>query len=125
MKYIGCQDDLMIYVANTKEELENLPHVELTEIKQVEFAELYNGVIYIDSAELQAAKEKVIRVIRDQYLVKYVDAVVSNPLRWVDMSLEEQTQITDYRIYLLDYTETENWWEHKPLDWSEYVQGGM
>ena len=125
MKYIGYQDNLITYIADTKEELESLPYVKLTEIKQVEFAELYNGVIYIDISKLQTAKETAVRTIRDRYLVKYVDTVVSNPLRWADMSLEEQTQITDYRIYLLDYTKTENWWEREPFDWSEYVQGGM
>jgi hypothetical protein len=121
MKYIGLQNDLIAYMANTKEELENLPHVELTEIKQVDFAELYNGVIYIDPAKLQAAKETHVRKVRNQYLSEYVDTVVSNPLRWADMSVEEQTQIIDYRRYLLDYTTTENWYEQNPLTFDEWV----
>lgn len=124
MKYIGYQDDLIAFVADTQEELENMPCVELTEIKQVEFAEMYNGVIYIDPAELQTAKEKVIRGIRDQYLVEYVDAIVANPLRWADMSADEQTQITNYRRYLLDYTDTENWWEHNPMTFDEWSESG-
>lgn len=120
MKYIGLQNDLIAFVADTQEELENLPCVELTEIKEVEFAESYNGVIYIDPVELQTAKEKAVRAVRNQYLVEYVDGVVSNPLRWADMSAEEQAQITDYRRYLLDYTTTENWYQQNPLTFDEW-----
>ena len=120
MKYIGLQNDLIAFMADTQEELENLPCVELTEIKQVEFAESYNGVIYIDPAELQTAKETAVRAVRNQYLVEYVDGVVSNPLRWAEMSAEEQAQITDYRRYLLDYTTTENWYEQNPLTFDEW-----
>ena len=120
MKYIGLQNDLIAFMADTQEELENLPCVELTEIKQVEFAESYNGVIYIDPAELQTAKETAVRAVHNQYLVEYVDGVVSNPLRWAEMSAEEQAQITDYRRYLLDYTTTENWYEQNPLTFDEW-----
>jgi hypothetical protein len=120
MKYIGLQNDLIAFVTDTREELESLPCVELTEIKEVEFAESYNGVIYIDPAELQTAKETAVRAVRNKYLVEYVDGVVSNPLRWADMSAEEQTQITDYRRYLLDYTTTENWYEQNPLTFDEW-----
>lgn len=120
MKYIGLQGELVAFMADTQEELESLPFVQFTEIKSVDFAEQYNGVIYTDEAELQAAKETSVRAVRNQYLVEYVDSVVSNPLRWADMSAEEQTQITDYRRYLLDYTTTENWWEQNPLTFDEW-----
>lgn len=120
MKYIGMQNDLIAFVADTREELESLPCVELTEIKEVEFAEQFGNVIYIDPAELQTAKEAAVRAVRDKYLVEYVDGVVSNPLRWADMSADEQTQITDYRRYLLDYTTTENWFEQNPMTFEEW-----
>lgn len=122
--FIGYQNDLIAFMAETKEELENLPCVELTEIKQVEFAESYNGAIYIDPVELQTVKETDVRAVRNQYLVEYVDAVVSNPLRWGDMSADEQAQITDYRRYLLDYTEADNWWLSDPLTFDAYVESG-
>lgn len=112
--------DHLAFIAETREELENLPCVKLTEIKEVEFAESYNGVIYIDPVELQTTKEIVVRTVRNQYLVEYVDGVVSNPLRWAEMSAEEQAQITDYRRYLLDYTTAENWYEQNPLTFDEW-----
>lgn len=43
--------------------------------------------------------------IRDQRDVKLrleVDPVVSNPLRWADLSSEEQTEVAAYRTALLD-----------------------
>lgn len=49
----------------------------------------------------QELAEKV-RAQRDQKLVTEVDPVVSNPLRWADLSDEQKTQIADYRQALLD-----------------------
>lgn len=120
MKYIGLQGELVAFMADTQEELESLPFVQFTEIKAVPFAELYNSTIYTEQSELQAAKETAVRAVRNQYLVEYVDSVVSNPLRWADMSAEEQTQITDYRRYLLDYTATDSWYEQNPLTFEDW-----
>lgn len=113
--FIGYQGELKAFVGQTREELENLPMVELSEIKEVDFAEMYNGIIYDDEDELIKAKQDFVRGIRNSYLVEYVDGAVSNPLRWADMSEELKQMYTDYRRYLLDYTETENWWEQNPL----------
>lgn len=100
------------FIAATREELENN---EYDHIDEYDFAEMYNGVIYVDEKELIAKKEAYIRSVRDSYLVQYVDSVVSNPLRWADMSEEEKQTYVDYRRYLLDYTENANWYESKPL----------
>lgn len=67
-------------------------------------------------------KQNRVREIRNSYLEQYVDPVVSNPLRWTDMSEEEKQKYADYRRYLLDYTQGENWWESNPKtfeQWSE------
>lgn len=118
--FIGYQGELKAFVGETREELENLPMVELTEIREVDFAEMYNGVIYDDEDELIEAKKTYVRGIRNRYLVEYVDGAVSNPLRWADMSEELKEMYTNYRIYLLDYTETENWWEQNPMTLDEW-----
>lgn len=75
MKYIGLQDDLIAFVADTREELENLPCVELTEIKQVEFAERYDGVIYTNREELIAEKNKTISKYRESAYEKEIDGL--------------------------------------------------
>lgn len=43
-----------------------------------------------------------IRDQRDSKLTSEVDPVVSNPLRWADLSSEEQTEVAAYRTALLD-----------------------
>lgn len=107
--------ELKAFLASTKEELENNEFIQYERIEEYSFAEMYNGVIYVDEKELIAAKETYIRSVRDSYLVQYVDSVVSNPLRWADMSEEEKQMYVDYRRYLLDYTENANWYESEPL----------
>ena len=49
---------------------------------------------------------KVVRDIRNQILTAEVDPVVSNPLRWNDMTTEQQNVWTAYRRALLDITTT-------------------
>ena len=44
----------------------------------------------------------MVRVQRDAKLTNEVDPVVSNPLRWADLSSEEQTEVAAYRTALLD-----------------------
>lgn len=122
MKYVGYQNELACFVGETKEELKRLPAVKFTEIKEVEFAEMYNGVIYTDQEELTKAKQDYVRSIRNQYLVDYVDGAVSNPLRWADMSQELKDMYTNYRQYLLDYTNEENWWEQLPKTLDEWKE---
>lgn len=114
--------DHKAFLASTKEELENNEFIEYERIEEYSFAEMYNGVIYVDEKELTAAKETYIRSVRNSYLVQYVDSIVSNPLRWADMSEEKQNEIKDYRRYLLDYTEFENWREHEPLNFDYWLE---
>ena len=120
--FIGIQNEKPCFIGNTREELENLPCVQLDSIEEVEFAEMYNGVIYLSKENLDTAKQEVVRSVRNDYLVEYVDKIVSNPLRWADMTEEEQNKVKNYRKYLLDYTEEENWWEQNPKTFNEWVK---
>lgn len=47
-------------------------------------------------------KAKNIRTFRNELLVREVDPVVTNPLRWAELSSTVQQQWTDYRTALLD-----------------------
>lgn len=60
-----------------------------------------------------------IRRTRDNILIYEVDSIASNPLRWGDLSSEEQKAISDYRRKLLDITQQEGF----PFDviWPEKV----
>ena len=60
------------------------------------------------------------REIRNCYLSMYVDPIVTNPLRWADLSAEEQEVYKNYRQYLLDITEAEDWPETNILTFDEW-----
>ena len=54
--------------------------------------------------ELDAISANEVRGKRDYLLSSSVDPIVSNPLRWNDMSADEQAQWKLYRRALLDVT---------------------
>ena len=39
---------------------------------------------------------------------------------WNSLSEDEQKEYTDYRQYLLDYPETEDWYKQNPLTFEEW-----
>lgn len=53
-------------------------------------------------AELDAAAAAQARDERDSILVKVVDPLVSNPLRWADLTSEKQAEWSQYRTDLLN-----------------------
>ena len=52
-------------------------------------------------AELDAAKAESVRSIRNALLLE-VDSMVSNPLRWAELTSEQQSLWTQYRTDLLN-----------------------
>ena len=56
-------------------------------------------------AELDAQAAAEVRSQRDMLLTTEVDPIVSNPLRWADMTTEEQNAWSAYRTALLDITD--------------------
>ena len=55
-------------------------------------------------AELDAAAAEAVRAERDAKLASEVDPIVSNPLRWADLSADKQAEWAAYRRALLDIT---------------------
>ena len=55
--------------------------------------------------ELDAEAASGVRYERDQLLKKEVDPIVSNPLRWADMTTAEQNAWSQYRTDLLNITD--------------------
>ena len=64
-------------------------------------------------------KQADVRAVRNSYLVKYVDPK-QLVLVWNSLTEDEQKEYTDYRQYLLDYPETEGWYESNPLTFEEW-----
>ena len=52
-------------------------------------------------AELDAAAAAQVRADRDNRLTTEVDPLVSNPLRWADLTSDKQAEWSQYRIDLL------------------------
>jgi hypothetical protein len=69
--------------------------------------------------ELDANAAAGVRIQRDMLLVKEVDPIVSNPLRWADLTTEQQNAWSTYRTALLDITDQSGFphnvtWPTKP-----------
>ena len=70
--------------------------------------------------ELQAQ----VRAVRNSYLETYVDPK-QLVMVWNSLTAEEQELYKDYRQYLLDYPQTEGWYEQNPMtldEWKESVE---
>ena len=70
-------------------------------------------------AELDAAAAAQVRAERNNLLVTVVDPIVSNNLRWAEMTTEKQAEWSAYRTSLLDITDqsgfpTDITWPTKP-----------
>ena len=61
----------------------------------------FSAYVAPTQAELDAALATQVRAQRDNLLVG-VDVIVSNPLRWADLSADKQNEWTVYRQALLD-----------------------
>lgn len=69
--------------------------------------------------ELDAEAAEKVRHIRNSKLTKEVDPIVTNPLRWAELTAEKQAEWTQYRRDLLDITDQEGFphsviWPTKP-----------
>ena len=69
--------------------------------------------------ELDAKTSAAFRSERDSKLISEVDPLVTNPLRWTELTEAKQTEWTQYRRDLLDITDQEGFpneftWPIKP-----------
>lgn len=90
-----------------------------------EVEQAYDGSWYLKGytpEKPQEIKEQEVRAIRNSYLEKYVDPK-QLVLVWNSLTEDERKKYTDYRQYLLDYPETENWYEQNPMTFEEWKQG--
>ena len=91
---------------------------------EMEVEQAYDGNWYV----LGYAPEKPVeimqaevRAVRNSYLEKYVDPK-QLVMVWNSLTAEEQELYKDYRQYLLDYPQTEGWYEQNPLTFEEWKQ---
>ena len=73
--------------------------------KNQQYTIVENGDYYeVQPIPEPTAEEKAmfVRSKRDYFLNEYVDKYAANPLRWADMTQEQQEDIAKYRYYLLN-----------------------
>ena len=70
--------------------------------------------------ELQAEA----RAVRNSYLEKYVDPK-QLVMVWDSLSVDERNTYADYRKYLLDYTNSDEWWLSNPMTLDEWLLVGF
>ena len=72
-----------------------------------------------DEEKLEQRKQQI-RDVRNSYLKKYIDDRAKSPFMWDEVSDNEKKVLQAYRKYLMDYTETEGWYEHNPMNFDEW-----
>ncbi len=93
--FIAYQNNIARYVKSTREELEVIRNVSFDRIKEVPFAEMFNGVVYTDEQELFQAKTKAVEEIRANLYAQEVDPITAhiNRLRDDELTPEIATEI--------------------------------
>lgn len=90
---------------------------------EMDVEQAYNGIWYVAGytpEKSQEVKEQEVRQVRNDYLKDFVDPL-QLVLRWGDLSEEEQEFTKEYRQYLLDYTDEEDWYEQNPDTYEEWL----
>lgn len=91
---------------------------------EMDVEKAYNGNWYKKGyapKKPQSEKEKEVRAVRSEYFDKYVDFYQSKPLYWEELDDETKQHISEYRVYLKDYTKEEKWWEKNPMTYEEWL----
>lgn len=119
--FIGYQGNLAVTFANNREEIEQNSILCVDTIAETaESVELVNGQIAIGTTEITTLKSAEKRLVRDAYLKQYVDPIASNALRWRDMPDEQKEAIENYRLYLLNLPQSENFPNEAVKTFSEW-----
>tara|TARA_R110002153_G_scaffold94424_1_gene227692 strand:+ start:1343 stop:1690 length:348 start_codon:yes stop_codon:yes gene_type:complete len=99
-RYAIIEDKIVINVAESDTALESNWYIcdDIINIGDL----LVNGVVVP-----KYSREDYERMERDHRLVTEVDPIVSNPLRWADLSATEQLEMANYRTALLNISAQE------------------
>ena len=96
--------------------------VEDSEHEVTDFVMVGSEFVLSDDEKAVEKQKDDVRAVRNQYLETFVDPK-QLVMVWNNLTAEEQELYKDYRQYLLDYPQTERWWEENPLNFEEWKQG--
>ena len=92
-----------------------------TEHSVADYIQVNGEYVLTSSTEAIEQKKEDVRAVRNSYLETYVDPK-QLVMVWNSLTAEEQELYKDYRQYLLDYPQTEGWYEQNPLTFDEWKQ---
>ena len=116
--------DNKIIAINETDEFPLLNHDSIeedTEHSVSDYMQVNGEYVLTSSDEAIEQRKADVRSVRNSYLEKYVDPK-QLVLVWNSLTADEQKEYTDYRQYLLDYPETEGWYEQNPMTFEEWKQ---
>lgn len=120
IEYIDCTEDLHFEAARKWAKKHNATFDELMDKRDL--PKRYFQINEIVMPEpLPPTKEELqtqVRLSRN-YLLSTTDYT---QLLDVPMSDEEKAEYAEYRQYLRDYTESENWWLQNPLTYDKWIE---
>lgn len=90
-----------------------------TEHSVSDYMQVNGEFVLTSSAKAIEQKKADVRSVRNSYLVKYVDPK-QLVLVWDGLEEDKRQDYSDYRQYLLDYPETEGWYEQNPKTFEEW-----
>ena len=91
-----------------------------TEHTVYDYMQVNGEYVLTSSDEAIEQRKQEVRAVRNQYLKQYVDDRAKSPFMWNEVTEEEKALIGEYRKYLMDYPETEGWYEQNPLTFEEW-----
>ena len=89
---------------------------------EMEVEQAYDGSWYVKGYAPEKPVEEMqaeVRAVRNQYLETYVDPK-QLVMVWESLSADDKKLYADYRQYLLDYTEVEEWYLKNPMTLGEW-----
>ena len=101
----------------------DIPYFESRGFTLQEVEEAYDGSWYLEGyAPVKPVEEMQaeVRAVRNQYLETYVDPK-QLVMVWDSLSADDKKLYADYRQYLLDYTEQEDWYLQNPMTFEEWA----
>ena len=86
---------------------------------EIEVEQAYDGSWYVKGFAPEKPVEELqaqVRAVRNQYLEQTDKYMITD----YPITDEERGLYRQYRVYLRDYTLSENWWESNPLKFEEW-----
>ena len=90
-------------------------------MSEMEVEQAYDGSWYVKGFAPEKPVEELqaqVRSVRNQYLEQTDKFLISD----YPITDDERELYKQYRVYLRDYTLSENWWEHSPKDFSTWKE---